>query len=70
MTVRPATVADWPAVWAVFRQVVAGGDGFTISTEAQAMSRGLEGQEVRVRTESGRVVVGRAVGDHRVALAL
>ncbi|MDE2148202.1 MAG: flagellar basal body P-ring formation protein FlgA [Burkholderiales bacterium] len=51
-------------------QVVAGGDGFTISTEAQAMSRGLEGQEVRVRTESGRVVVGRAVGDHRVALAL
>ncbi|MDE2081871.1 MAG: flagellar basal body P-ring formation protein FlgA [Burkholderiales bacterium] len=51
-------------------QVVAGGDGFSISTEAQAMSRGIEGQEVRVRTESGRVVVGRAVGDHRVALAL
>ncbi len=28
MTIRPATVADWPAVWALFQSVAAAGDVF------------------------------------------
>ena len=37
-------------------RVVAQGAGFSISGEAQALGPGLEGQAVRLRTESGRVV--------------
>lgn len=33
MTVRPATPEDWPAVWAIFRQVVAGGDTFAYAPD-------------------------------------
>jgi len=51
-------------------QVSAIGEGFAISSEAQAMSAGIEGQEVRVRFESGRVAIGRAVGERRVELLL
>ena len=51
-------------------QVQAKGSGYSVSTEGQAMSPGLEGQEVRVRVDSGRVIVGRAVGDRRVEIAL
>ncbi|MDB5306958.1 MAG: ywnH [Gemmataceae bacterium] len=28
MTIREATAADWPAIWAMFRQVVGAGDAF------------------------------------------
>lgn len=28
MTIREASAADWPAVWAMFREVVAAGDSF------------------------------------------
>lgn len=51
-------------------QVVARGAGFAVSTEGQAMGAGLEGQPVRVRTESGRVVVGVAAGLRRVEINL
>lgn len=51
-------------------QVLAAGPGFSVSSEAQALSAGLEGQEVRVRFESGRVASGRAVGERRVELSL
>ncbi len=51
-------------------QVSAVGDGFAVSSEAQAMGAGIEGQDVRVRFESGRVVSGRAVGERRVEVAL
>lgn len=51
-------------------QVSVAGEGFAIASEAQAMSAGIEGQEVRVRFESGRVASGRAVGERRVELAL
>lgn len=51
-------------------RVLAQGDGFAISAEGQALNAGIEGQPVRVRTESGRVVVGRPVGETRVELAL
>lgn len=51
-------------------QVMAVGAGFAVASEAQALSAGLEGQEVRVRFESGRVVSGRAVAERRVELVL
>ena len=51
-------------------QFVALGRGFSVSAEGQAMHAGLEGQPVRVRMESGRVVVGLPVGQRRVELNL
>lgn len=50
--------------------LVADGPGFTIATEGRAMSPGMEGQLVRVRTESGRVVQGLAVGERKVEVRL
>jgi len=50
--------------------VVAAGEGFSIATEAQALSPGMEGQTVRVRTGSGRVVQGIPVGERRVEVRL
>lgn len=51
-------------------QVLASGEGFSIQSEAQALAPGIEGQEVKVRFESGRVAAGRAVGERRVELLL
>ncbi|RTL46897.1 MAG: flagellar basal body P-ring formation protein FlgA [Burkholderiales bacterium] len=51
-------------------QVLAVGPGFSVASEAQALSAGIEGQEVKVRFESGRVASGRAVAERRVELAL
>ncbi|MFO1330402.1 MAG: flagellar basal body P-ring formation chaperone FlgA [Rubrivivax sp.] len=51
-------------------QVVARGSGFAVSGEAQALGPGIEGQPVRVRTESGRVLAGTAVGERRVEVQL
>ena len=50
--------------------VLAQGDGFSVAGEAQALNPGIEGQPVRVRTESGRVLTGLPVGERRVELAL
>jgi flagellar basal body P-ring formation protein FlgA len=50
--------------------VLAQGPGFSVASEGQALSNGVEGQLVRVRTESGRVLTGQAVGERRVELAL
>jgi flagella basal body P-ring formation protein FlgA len=51
-------------------KIVAAGAGYAVSGEGQAMSPGLDGQAVRVRTESGRIVTGVAVADRQVALPL
>jgi flagella basal body P-ring formation protein FlgA len=51
-------------------QVRVAGEGFAIASEAQALSAGVEGQDVRVRFESGRIASGRAVGERRVELVL
>ncbi len=51
-------------------KVIAGGQGFAVSGEGQALANGIEGQEVRVRFESGRTVSGRAVGERRVEVLL
>jgi flagella basal body P-ring formation protein FlgA len=50
--------------------VLAQGDGFSVAGEGQALNPGIEGQPVRVRTESGRVLTGQPVGERRVELAL
>lgn len=51
-------------------RVVAVGEGFAISGEGQALSAGIEGQAVRVRTENGRIVSGMPLGERRVEVAL
>jgi flagella basal body P-ring formation protein FlgA len=50
--------------------VRASGPGFAVAGEGQALSPGLEGQDVRVRFENGRTVMGRATGDRRVEVGL
>ena len=51
-------------------RIVAGGSGWLIHGEGQAMNPGLEGQTVRVRTESGRIVSGVAAGERMVEVPL
>jgi flagellar basal body P-ring formation protein FlgA len=51
-------------------RIVAGGSGWRIHGEGQALNPGLEGQTVRVRTESGRIVSGLATGDRMVEVPL
>lgn len=47
-------------------QVVALGPGFRVSGAGQALTAGVEGQPVRIRTESGRILTAEAVGERRV----
>jgi len=51
-------------------RIDAAGSGFAVSGEGQAMSPGLEGQPVRVRTESGRIVSGLPTGERRIEVVL
>lgn len=51
-------------------RIVAQGTGFAISTEGTAMGAGLEGQSVRVKTESGRIISAWPVGARQVELSL
>jgi flagella basal body P-ring formation protein FlgA len=51
-------------------RLVASGAGFAISSDATALSHGVEGQPARVRTEGGRVLSGRPVGERRVEVEL
>jgi flagella basal body P-ring formation protein FlgA len=51
-------------------RIVAGGSGWHIRGEGQALGPGVEGQVVRVRTESGRIISGMAVADRQVEVAL
>lgn len=78
MTVRPATVDDWSAVWSIFRRVVASGDTYTFPPdidEAAARSAWLhvgEGRTVTYVAEIDGAIVGTALvkpnlpglGDH------
>jgi flagella basal body P-ring formation protein FlgA len=50
--------------------VIARGDGFAVSGAGEALGPGLEGQNVRVRTDNGRIVVGLPVGERRVEIKL
>lgn len=51
-------------------RVVAAGPGFAISSQAQAIDAGVEGQPVRARTESGRVITGLATDTLRLDVRL
>jgi flagella basal body P-ring formation protein FlgA len=51
-------------------RLVAAGSGWRINGEGQALAAGVEGQSVRVRTESGRVVSGVAVAERLVEVVL
>ena len=51
-------------------QIVIKGAGFAVGSQGLAENAGLEGQTVRVRTESGRLVMGQAVGPRRVEIQL
>jgi flagella basal body P-ring formation protein FlgA len=50
--------------------LVASGSGFAVEGEGEAMAPGVEGQTVRVRTPSGRIVSGTPVGERRVEVPL
>lgn len=50
--------------------LVAIGSGFAVEGEGQAMANGVEGQTVRVRTGSGRIVMGTPSGERRVEVPL
>ena len=51
-------------------KLLVSGPGFAISGEGTALSPGVEGQLVRVRTEGGRTVSGRATGERQVEVLL
>jgi flagellar basal body P-ring formation protein FlgA len=51
-------------------KVSARGSGFSVAGTGQALNHGLEGQSVRVRVESGRVLVGMPVGERLVELPM
>jgi flagellar basal body P-ring formation protein FlgA len=51
-------------------RLIAAGNGWRIHGEGEALAAGLEGQSVRVRTASGRVVSGVAVAERLVEVAL
>jgi flagellar basal body P-ring formation protein FlgA len=51
-------------------RLVARGSGFSVTGEGHALSAGVEGRTVKVRTESGRVLSGMAVGHNRVEVQL
>jgi flagella basal body P-ring formation protein FlgA len=60
---------QWFAVGANV-MVETAGNGFSISSEGEALSPGIEGQDVRIRLENGRTITGRAVGERRVEVLL
>jgi flagellar basal body P-ring formation protein FlgA len=68
---RPADLKarQWFAAGETVR-VTAGGPGWQVVTEAEALGPGLEGQPVRLRTAAGRLLQGRPVGDRQVEVAL
>lgn len=51
-------------------RVTAGGPGWQVVSEAEALGPGLEGQTVRLRTAAGRLLQGRPVGDRQVEVVL
>lgn len=50
--------------------IVARGNGFSVSTRGEALTRGIEGRPVRVRTEAGRVLTGLPTAEGRVDVTL
>ena len=57
----PYTIKQGQAV-----HLKAAGEGFSVQTEGRALNNASEGQDVQVRTESGKVVSGKALSDGEV----
>jgi flagellar basal body P-ring formation protein FlgA len=51
-------------------RVTAVGPGWQVVTEGQAIGAGIEGQNVNVRTEGGRMLSARPTGDRQVEVSL
>jgi flagella basal body P-ring formation protein FlgA len=51
-------------------RIVARGPGYLAVSEGQALGPGVEGQNARARTETGRIVTGRASGPRQMELTL
>jgi flagella basal body P-ring formation protein FlgA len=51
-------------------RVTAVGPGFSIVSEGQALTPGLEGKSAKVQTENGRILTGRPIGDRSVEVSL
>lgn len=51
-------------------RIVAAGQGYSISAEGLALMAGIDGQNVKVRTESGRIVNGRPSGQRQIEVRL
>jgi flagella basal body P-ring formation protein FlgA len=51
-------------------RITATGNGFSVASGGVALSPGIEGQPVRVRTDHGRTVTGMPIGERRVVVAL
>lgn len=60
---------QWFAAGDVVR-VVARGEGYQVDVEGTALEAGVDGKNSRVRTESGRILSGRAVAARRIELRL
>ncbi|MDC8784297.1 flagellar basal body P-ring formation chaperone FlgA [Roseateles koreensis] len=50
--------------------VMATGAGYAVAGEGQALSAGVEGQNVKIQFENGRVVTGRAIAERRVEVLM
>lgn len=46
------------------------GQGFNVAGEGEAITAGMEGQPARVRTESGRIVLGQPVAERQMEISL
>ena len=61
MTIRPATEADWPAIWELFRAVTAAGDAFAYDADTpEAVARKLwfDPPAVPFVAEEGGAILG------------
>ena len=60
LTIRPATDADWPAIWSIMSAVIATGDTYTLapgSTEAEGRDYWARaGSHVHVAERGGEIV--------------
>lgn len=62
-------VREWFAAGEMV-QIRAVGEGFAIAGNGEAVTPGIEGRVARIRTENGKVVTGRPVGERLVEIAL
>lgn len=69
LAVRDLRLREWVRAGDPVK-VLAGEAQFQISTEAHALGPALEGQPVRARTDSGRVLLGVAIGERLVRVPL